>query len=119
MIKEATKAFSGKIMQAPPRYSALKVNGQRAYKKARKNEKFKLEKREVEIYSFEIEDINMPDIKFKVECSKGTYIRSLADDFGKYLKTVSHLSQLRRLAVGDYKIENSESIDVFIASLNK
>ena len=119
MIKKAAIAFTGNIMQAPPIYSALKVNGQRAYKKARKNEKFKLDKRAVEIFSFEIEEINMPDIKFKVECSKGTYIRSLANDLGKYLKTASHLSQLRRLSVGDYKIENSESIDSFIASLNK
>jgi len=119
MIKKAAKSFTGNIMQAPPIYSALKVNGERAYKKARKNEQFKLEKRAVEIFSFEIEEINMPDIKFKVKCSKGTYIRSLANDLGKYLKTVSHLSLLRRLSVGDYKIENAESIDSFIASLNK
>ena len=118
MIYEATKAFTGNIYQIPPKFSALKVNGQRAYKKARNNEKFKLEKREVEIFSFEITNINLPDINFKVSCSKGTYIRSLAHDFGIYLNTVSHLSSLRRTAVGDFKIEDSESIDSFIKSLN-
>jgi len=118
MIFEATKAFTGIIYQMPPKFSALKVNGQRAYKKARKNENFKLEKREVEIFSFEITNINLPDINFKVSCSKGTYIRSLAHDFGIYLNTASHLSSLRRTAVGDFKIEDSESIDSFIQSLN-
>jgi tRNA pseudouridine55 synthase len=113
-IMTATKDFIGEIQQYPPVFSALKKDGKRLYEYARKGEDVKIESRTVHISEFEITDIDLPKVHFRVVCSKGTYIRSLAHDFGKALETGAHLSSLKRTRIGDYKIENALTIDSFI-----
>ena len=103
--------FEGEVEQTPPIFSAVKVNGERAYKKARAGEKVELKSRVISIYSFEITAINLPEVKFKVNCSKGTYIRSLVSDFGKAAGVGAYLSELRRTKIGDYSVENAFTID--------
>lgn len=114
MILLATKKFMGKISQFPPVFSALKVDGKSAYKRARKGEDVQLKARDVEIYEFEILKIDLPYVIFSVKCSKGTYIRSLVHDFGKSLENGAYLSQLRRTAIGDYLAEDALTPDEFI-----
>ncbi len=116
-VKETTKKFTGKIMQIPPQYSAVKVNGERAYKNARKGIKVAIKSREVTISNFEITDINLPEIAFTVNCSKGTYIRTLANDFGKELGVGAYLSALKRTKIGDFKIEDAFELTAFIDQL--
>jgi len=113
-VQKATKAFLGTISQFPPMFSAIKVDGQRLYKKARKGEEVEIKARQVEIHSFEIEKIEFPTIHFKVSCSKGTYIRSLARDFGKELGTVSYLTSLRRTKIGMFNVEDAKSPQDFL-----
>ena len=103
--------FTGPIQQVPPIYSAIKVDGKRAYTKARKGEQIELKPRSVHIYNFELTDINIPIVKFKVNCSKGTYIRSLVNDFGQAAGCGAYLSELRRTKIGEYTIEDASSID--------
>jgi len=112
-VLEATKAFSGTILQKPPLFSALKKDGVRLYEYARKGEKVDVPSREVFIETFDITEFNLPKLKFKVVCSKGTYIRSLAYDFGQALNSGAHLSALKRTAIGDYQIEDALSIEAF------
>lgn len=111
VIQSLTKQFSGVIDQTPPIYSAIKVKGKRAYESARKGEDIKLKSREVEISLFEITAINLPEISFKVVCSKGTYIRSLVRDFGVALGVGAYLSELRRTRIGSYTIEEAKTIE--------
>ena len=111
LIKKTTKKFLGTINQIPPIFSALKINGERAYKKARKKEEVILKPKKVEISEFEITKIDFPVITFRVVCSKGTYIRSLTYDFGKALKTGAYLSSLCRTRIGKYKLEDALTID--------
>lgn len=106
-IEAALEKFKGKIMQMPPAFSAKKVGGKRAYDLARKGEKFKLEAREIEIFRYEIVNYNWPKVKFEVECSSGTYVRTLIVDLGRELKTFATPVELRRLAVGDYRVEDA------------
>lgn len=113
LIKETTAQFTGEILQSPPIFSALKKDGEPLYKKARRGEEVDVPKRLVTISSFEIERIEMPDVYFRVTCSKGTYIRSLAYDFGKALHSGGHLTALRRTRIGEFKVENAISIDDF------
>ena len=113
LIVEKTKDFIGLIDQKPPIFSALKKNGKRLYEYARAEQIIKIESRKVEIKRFEINSINLPYVDFEVECSKGTYIRSLANDFGSALKSGAHLSRLKRISIGNYKIENALEIDDF------
>ena len=110
-INEATHRFIGHIEQVPPVFSALKIDGKRAYNKARAGQEVIMKPRNVEIKIFEILSINMPEVKFRVVCSKGTYIRSLAHDFGQALGVGAHLSQLRRTRIGIYKISEAETIE--------
>lgn len=116
-IREITKKFTGIITQIPPQYSAVKVNGERAYKNARKGIKVLIKSREVTIANFEITDINLPEIGFKVNCSKGTYIRSLANDYGKELGVGAYLSALKRTKIGDFRIEDAFELSEFIEQL--
>ncbi len=116
-IKHKTQDFTGKIQQQPPVFSALKKDGKRLYEYARKGETVDIPKREVEITSFEITEVNLPKIMFKVKCSKGTYIRSLAHDFGKALDSGAYLSALQRNAVGDFKLEKALSLEGFTEAL--
>ncbi len=118
MIKDNVKKFTGKIFQKPPIYSAKKIKGKKAYQYARESLSLKMKPKEVEIYEFEITGIDMPDISFRVSCSKGTYIRSLAHDFGKAMRSGAHLSQLRRTRVGDYKISDAINLEQFEFLLN-
>ncbi len=113
-----TKEFTGKIMQQPPVFSALKKEGRRLYDYARKGEKVDIPKREVEIQRFIITRIDLPKVQFEVSCSKGTYIRSLAHDFGKALHTGGYLSDLRRKSIGNYHINSSLDLISFEQKLN-
>ena len=113
-IHEATKAFLGDIQQRPPVFSALKKDGKRLYEYARSGEEVEIPTRTVNISKFEITKIELPKAHFRVVCSKGTYIRSLAYDFGRQLNTGAYLSSLRRTRVGDYKVENALTVDSFV-----
>lgn len=119
LIRQTTKQFIGEIAQKPPIFSAIKRDGKRLYEFARKGETTEIKTRKVTIAEFEITNINLPNIEFRVVCSKGTYIRSLAYDFGKALDSGAHLSALRRTKIGDFLVENALSVDAFIASLKK
>jgi tRNA pseudouridine55 synthase len=117
LIQETTKQFIGEIDQKPPVFSALKKDGKRLYELARAGETIEIKSRKISITAFEITNIALPNIDFRVVCSKGTYIRSLAYDFGKALNSGAHLSKLRRTKIGDFKVENAESIETFIENL--
>ena len=121
-IHEATKSFVGEIMQVPPVYSAIKMQGIRAYVHARKGKTVEMKERPVTIYDFEITEIRGAKLFFKVTCSKGTYIRSLAHDFGQLLGTGAYLSSLIRTQIGDFKLEDAftiEELDNHIKELSK
>lgn len=117
LIHETTKQFIGQIEQYPPVFSALKKDGKRLYDYARAGEDVKVDPRKIEISEFTITKVEGNDLQFKVQCSKGTYIRSLAHDFGKALNSGAHLSALRRTQIGDFKIDDALSPEEFIASL--
>ena len=106
LILETTKQFLGEIDQKPPVFSAIKKEGKRLYEHARAGEEVEIAFRKTTIYEFEITRIQFPEIDFRVKCSKGTYIRSLAFDFGKALNSGGYLSVLRRTKIGDYLVEN-------------
>ncbi len=116
-INEAPKQFLGEIKQQPPVFSALKKEGKRLYEYARAGEEVEIPFRTITISEFEITKIDLPNIDFRVVCSKGTYIRSLANDFGKALNNGAHLSALRRTKIGDYSVKNAIGIEAFEASL--
>lgn len=110
-IIQALDSFKGKQNQIPPMYSAIKVNGKKLYEYARHGEMVVVEPREIEIYNIELIDYQPKEIKFKVACSKGTYIRSLCEDIAEKLGTVGTMSALQRTQVGEFKIENTISIE--------
>ena len=118
LIINATKSFIGKIKQKPPIFSAIKKDGKRLYESARIGEDVIINDRDIEILSFNIPKINMPHIDFEVECSKGTYIRSLANDFGKKLNSGATLYKLRRTKIGEYSIDKSISIEEFTINIS-
>ena len=103
----------GDIQQQPPVFSALKKEGKRLYEYARAGEEVEIPKRAVHISAFEITTIHLPNVDFRVACSKGTYIRSLAHDFGKALDNGAHLRALRRTKIGDFSVEDAVSIEDF------
>jgi tRNA pseudouridine55 synthase len=121
LIHKTTKQFIGIIEQYPPVFSAIKKDGKRLYEFARAGEAVEIKSREIEISEFEITDINILknsiELNFRVVCSKGTYIRSLAHDFGKALNSGAHLSVLRRTRIGDFEVKNALSPEDFIATL--
>src|ERR1700709_1827077 len=106
-IKEACKQFTGDIQQYPPAHSAIKIDGERLYEKARRGEEVELRLRSVTISVFEITRIELPEVDFRVVCSKGTYIRSLVNDFGKALDNGAYLSRLKRTRSGNFKVEEA------------
>ena len=115
---EATKAqFMGEIDQYPPVFSALKKEGKRLYEYARKGEKVEIKARKVHIQSFNITSFKNQDVSFEIHCSKGTYIRSLINDFGKTLNSGAHLSSLRRTKIGDFSVDNALKIEEFVDNL--
>lgn len=107
LLFETTKQFIGEIDQFPPIFSAIKKDGKRLYEHARAGEEVEIQSRKVEIMEFEITRINLPEVDFRVVCSKGTYIRSLAFDFGKALNSGGHLTALRRTKIGDFSVDNA------------
>lgn len=113
LIYETTKQFMGEIDQKPPVFSAIKKDGKRLYEHARAGEEVEIASRKTTIYEFEITRIALPEIDFRVKCSKGTYIRSLAFDFGRAMQSGAYLSTLRRTKIGDYSVENGATPDEF------
>ena len=113
LILETTKEFLGEIDQKPPVFSAIKKDGIRLYEHARAGEEVEIASRKTTIYEFEITRIALPEIDFRVKCSKGTYIRSLAFDFGIALKSGGYLSALRRTKIGDYSVEDGITPEMF------
>uniref|UniRef100_UPI00404AEDDE tRNA pseudouridine(55) synthase TruB n=1 Tax=Fulvivirga sp. TaxID=1931237 RepID=UPI00404AEDDE len=110
-LLKASESLTGKIDQIPPIFSAIKVEGKRAYKGARSGEDVKLKSRQVEVKVFELTEVNLPVVAFKIVCSKGTYIRSLARDFGEILGVGAYLSSLRRTRIGDFNVDDAETIE--------
>lgn len=117
LLEKSKAQFIGEISQIPPMFSAIKVDGQPLYKKARKGESIEIEPRQITIEKFELTRIELPEVDFKVKCSKGTYIRSLAYDFGKACNSGGYLTALRRTKVGDYSVADAWALDDFIAFL--
>ena len=109
-IKAATAQFTGDIQQYPPAHSAIKIDGERLYEKARRGEEVELRLRNVTISEFEITRIQLPEVDFRVVCSKGTYIRSLVNDFGAALNNGAYMSALRRTRSGNYRIEDAHEV---------
>jgi tRNA pseudouridine55 synthase len=117
LINETVEQFLGEIDQKPPIFSAIKKDGIRLYEHARAGESVEIATRKTTIHEFEITRIAIPDIDFRVVCSKGTYIRSLAYDFGKALNSGAHLKVLRRTKIGDFDVEKAMDITLFEQSL--
>lgn len=117
LIHETVKQFLGEIDQKPPVFSAIKKDGVRLYEHARAGETVEIASRKTTIHEFEITRIALPEIDFRVVCSKGTYIRSLAFDFGKAMNSGSHLTVLRRTKIGDYNVEDAINVNLFEQSL--
>ncbi|MXO06511.1 tRNA pseudouridine(55) synthase TruB [Flavobacterium sp. HBTb2-11-1] len=113
LIHETVKQFLGEIDQKPPIFSAIKKDGVRLYEHARAGESIEIESRKTTIHEFEITRIALPEVDFRVVCSKGTYIRSLAYDFGKAMNSGSHLTVLRRTKIGEYDVKNAIDITLF------
>jgi tRNA pseudouridine55 synthase len=118
VIQKTTVEFLGEIDQKPPIFSAIKKEGKRLYEHARAGEEVEIASRKTTIHEFEITRIDLPEIDFRVVCSKGTYIRSLAFDFGQALNSGAYLSALRRTKIGDYSVDNSLSPEAFELKLN-
>jgi len=114
LLNNTVSKFIGEIDQVPPVFSAIQKDGKRAYDSARKGKELVLDSRKVMVYEFEITNIDLPNINFRIKCGKGTYIRSIANDFGKALNTGAYLSSLRRTKIGQFEVENAKSLDVFL-----
>jgi len=117
LIHSTAKNFMGEIEQKPPIFSALKKDGKRLYELAREGKTTEIKARKIIIEAFEITTINLPKITFRVVCSKGTYIRSLAYDFGRALNSGAYLSELRRTKIGNFNVKNSIKIEDFVENL--
>ena len=109
-LKKLANEFIGNSLQKPPIFSAIKKDGKRLYNYARENKEIEIDKREIKIYNFEILDFNSPYVEFKIDCSKGTYIRTIANDFGKRLNSGSYLYELRRTKIGEFSVLNAIDI---------
>jgi tRNA pseudouridine55 synthase len=119
LIYETAKSFIGRQMQTPPAHSAVKVNGKRAYELARKGEEVSIKEKSIEIKEFEITKVEMPLVYFRIVCSKGTYIRSLANDFGKRVGSGAYLASLERTRIGKYLLKDAVQPEDFIQNLAK
>jgi len=118
-IKAATAQFAGEIAQVPPIYSAIKTKGQRAYALARRGEDVELQPRKIIIREFEIISVQLPRVEFRVVCSTGTYIRSLANDFGKVLGCGAYLSSLCRTRIGAFNLSESMTLEKALEDIRK
>ncbi|MCO6494467.1 MAG: tRNA pseudouridine(55) synthase TruB [Bacteroidetes bacterium] len=112
-IMNAAQELTGEIIQTPPIFSAIKIGGKRAYQYARQGANIKMKSRKTTVYEFDITEINFPIVSFRIKCSKGTYIRSIANDFGKILGTGAYLNSLCRTQIGEYKLGDAYSINEF------
>jgi len=117
LIESTRKTFLGEQEQYPPMFSAIKVDGQPLYKKARKGIVIEVKPRPVNIYDFEITNVELPKMQFRVQCSKGTYIRSLAFDFGKAMQSGGYLTELTRTSIGEYKLTNAWDLENLVEKL--
>ncbi len=117
-IQQATKQFTGDIQQKPPVFSALKKEGKRLYEYAREGKEVEVPSRTIHISNFEISRVELPEVDFLVACSKGTYIRSLAHDFGVALDNGGHLSALRRTKIGDLSVDDAMTLEEFEKKLS-
>ena len=111
MIHSAAQSFIGETEQIPPTFSAVKINGRRAFDYARNNEEVEIKSKKIVISEFEITRIAMPEVDFRIVCSKGTYIRAIARDFGAALQSGAHLKALRRTRIGAYSVDNAMNIE--------
>ena len=117
-VESVLRTLEGERLQAPPLYSAKKVEGVRAYEFARQGEAVELKKALINIYSITLEEYDLPKIRIRVECSKGTYIRSLAKEIGEGLDSGAYLTSLRRTASGDFRVENAMQLEDFLKKLS-
>jgi tRNA pseudouridine55 synthase len=118
LIEQTRKEFEGEIFQKPPVFSAIKKDGVRLYKLARKGIEASIKKRKINVEYFRIVSVDLPIISFEIKCSKGTYIRSIVNDFGKKLNSGAHLIELRRTSIGNFSLENAMKINNFIKRIN-
>ena len=119
LLHKTAKSFTGEIQQYPPLFSALKKEGKRLFEYARAGKKITLEKRTARVFRFVITYIKLPEVRFLVECSKGTYIRSLANDFGKKLKSGAHLTSLKRIKNGNFYLSDAYTMESVVHENNK
>lgn len=119
MVVNAAQSFVGNQEQVPPLFSAVKIKGERAYEKARRGEQTEVKAKSIEIKTFEVTAIRMPEVDFKIVCSKGTYIRSIARDLGQKLDSGAYLKKLTRTRIGEYDLNKAMSIELFEQSLRK
>ncbi|MGB0391944.1 MAG: tRNA pseudouridine(55) synthase TruB [Salibacteraceae bacterium] len=117
MVHEAVKTFIGEIQQVPPLYSAKKVDGKKAYELARKGSDLKLKPNSITIHEYEITQLELPEVDFRIKCSKGTYIRSLAHDLGTALNNGGYLKTLRRTSIGEYQVTDAKSVDDWVTEI--
>ncbi|MEM8894877.1 MAG: tRNA pseudouridine(55) synthase, partial [Bacteroidota bacterium] len=117
-MDKAIKELTGHLMQTPPVFSAIKKGGVPSYKKARRKEEVKLDPRPVEIKEFEIISTNLPEVNVRIVCSKGTYIRSLAHDFGQKIGVGAYLSRLVRTRIGEHKLSGAWQLETFVDRIN-
>ena len=118
MLHAAAQSLTGNILQTPPIYSAIKQDGKRLYELARKGESVKVKEREVQVFAFKVEKIELPKVSVRIVCSKGTYIRSLAQSFGEKVNSGAHLSQLTRIRIGSFELSQAIDIQEFIDSFS-
>jgi len=119
LLHKTTEQFTGEIQQKPPIFSAIKKDGKRLYELARKGETTEIKERTVTVSKFEITKVNLPEVGFRIICSKGTYIRSIAFDYGRALNSGAHLSALRRTKIGNFCVDDALSVEAFIEKLNE
>lgn len=117
-VYEAASRLTGSLDQIPPAHSAVRINGERAYKHARLNQEVKLEARKIIVHHFTVSRISLPDVHFEISCSKGTYIRSIARDLGKLLGVGAYLQSLRRTKIGDYDVKDAETVEEFVTKIS-
>lgn len=118
-IHTVAETFLGQQQQIPPKYSAIKVDGERSYKHARKQKEVKLEPRTIHIHEFAITKVELPEVYFSISCSKGTYIRTIAHDFGQKLGVGGHLSALRRTAIGEHEVQKAWELEALVTEIKK
>ncbi len=117
-MERARESLTGIIMQNVPVYSAIKVDGQRSYHRARRGEAVRIKSREVQVHDFELDYEDFPNLNFRTTVSKGTYIRAIADDFGRLVHSGGHLAELRRTKIGSYHVDDAWTIDALIEAIN-